>query len=52
MLLGFADFSITLVYVLCIASALVCVIYGVVNWNKGNGNGESRSEEMDKGGKS
>ena len=35
LVLGLGDFSIFLVYVLCIASAVLCVIYGVVNWNKG-----------------
>ena len=33
--MGFADGSITLVYVLCILSALMCVVYGLVNWNRG-----------------
>jgi len=33
--MGFADGSITLVYVLCILSALLCVVYGLVNWNRG-----------------
>lgn len=30
------DFQIILAYILCIASALICVIYGLVNWNKGS----------------
>lgn len=34
-MLGMGDFMIFLVYVLCIASALACVIYGIFNWNKG-----------------
>ena len=34
-MLGMGDFSIFLVYILCIASALACVIYGIINWNKG-----------------
>ena len=34
-MLGMGDFSIFLVYILCIASALACVIYGIFNWNKG-----------------
>ena len=34
-MLGMGDFSIFLVYVLCIASALACVIYGIFTWNKG-----------------
>ena len=40
-MLGMGDFSIFLVYILCIASALACVIYGIINWNKG---GETEEE--------
>jgi len=35
LMLGLGDLSIFLAYVLCIASALLCVVYGVINWNKG-----------------
>ena len=34
-MLGMGDFSIFLAYVLCIASALACIIYGIFTWNKG-----------------
>lgn len=34
-MLGLGDFSIFAVYVLCILSALACVVYGICNWNKG-----------------
>lgn len=34
-MLGFADGTITLVYLLCIGSALLCTVYGLVNWNRG-----------------
>ncbi|MFA5675608.1 MAG: symporter small accessory protein [Christensenellales bacterium] len=34
-MLGMGDFPTFLVYALCVLSALACVIYGVVNWNKG-----------------
>ena len=34
-MLGLGDFSIFLAYILCIASALACVVYGIFNWNKG-----------------
>lgn len=34
-MLGFADGWITLVYVLCILSALLCAVYGILNWNRG-----------------
>lgn len=32
---GLQDFSIFLVLALCILSAGFCVVYGVMNWNKG-----------------
>ena len=35
MLLGIPDFWIWSAFVLCLASAALCVIYGVINWNKG-----------------
>jgi len=34
-LFGIEDTYIWLVYLLCIASAVLCVLYGLVNWNKG-----------------
>ena len=42
-LLGIDDPIIVLVYLLCIFSALLCVIYGLVYWNK---EGESEEEEI------
>lgn len=41
-MLGIPDVSIWLAYILCIASAILCVVYGIVNWNKG---GEEASEQ-------
>lgn len=38
------DFSIFLAYFLCIASAVACVVYGVINWNKGR----EPEEELEK----
>ena len=35
MVLGIQDPSVWLAYVLSLASAGVCVVYGIVNWNKG-----------------
>ena len=34
--LGFDDPTIWLVYLLCILSALFSLIYGLINWNKGD----------------
>jgi hypothetical protein len=39
-MLGIPDISIFLAYILCIASALLCLIYGIIMWNKGGGEDE------------
>ncbi len=36
-MLGLPDIWILLAYVFSIGGALLCVIYGLINWNKGNG---------------
>ena len=41
-MLGIPDFSISLVYILCISSALLCLVYGIINWNKGG-----KADEVD-----
>ena len=33
-MLGFEGFGIFAAYVLSILSTLLCVVYGIVNWNK------------------
>lgn len=40
---GFGDFSIVSVYSLCILSAVLCIVYGIFNWNKG---GEPTEKEI------
>jgi hypothetical protein len=35
MFLGIQDIWVWLAYILCILSTLLCVVYGFVNWNKG-----------------
>jgi phosphoglycerate-specific signal transduction histidine kinase len=45
-MLGFTDGWIALVYIFCICSTLLCVIYGVVNWNKGFQNEEKQVAEV------
>ncbi|MFA0816620.1 MAG: symporter small accessory protein [Anaerofustis sp.] len=35
MFLGLNDFGIIAAYVLSILSTLLCIVYGIVNWNKG-----------------
>jgi hypothetical protein len=36
MLLGIDDPAIWSAYLLCILSAVFCIIYGIFNWNKGD----------------
>jgi len=45
MVLGIPDFWIWSAYLLCLASALACVVYGIINWNKGSGNEDHQIEE-------
>jgi hypothetical protein len=35
-MLGIEDKGVLTAYLLCIASAILCVIYGFINWNKGD----------------
>ena len=35
-MLGIDDPWIWSAYVLCLASTILCVIYGVINWNRGD----------------
>ncbi len=44
-MLGLGDFSIFAVYVLCVLSALTCVIYGIFTWNKGADKDEPEVEK-------
>lgn len=46
-MLGMGDFMIFLVYVLCILSALACVVYGIFNWNKGTDIEEPAEKEWE-----
>ncbi|MCD4830850.1 MAG: hypothetical protein K8R02_03460 [Anaerohalosphaeraceae bacterium] len=32
---GIEDKWVAAAYVLCILSTLLCVVYGIINWNKG-----------------
>lgn len=48
-MLGIPDLSISLAYILCIASALLCLVYGIIMWNKGGGDAEEiEIEEVSK----
>ena len=45
MLLGMQDFTIFLAYFLNIALVVLCLVYGIMNWNKG---GDPSEEELEK----
>ncbi len=32
---GIEDKYVSMVYLLCVASSLLCVVYGLINWNRG-----------------
>jgi len=44
-MLGINDPWILAVYLLCLCSAAACVIYGVLNWNKGGDNEPAEIKE-------
>ncbi|TYQ16083.1 UNVERIFIED_CONTAM: hypothetical protein Cloal_2586 [Acetivibrio alkalicellulosi] len=44
-MLGIEDFWVWSVYLLCILSTGACVVYGVLNWNKGGENEDVEIEE-------
>ena len=44
-MLGMGDFTIFAAYTLCILSALLCVGYGIVAWNKGADKDEPEVEK-------
>ena len=46
---GFGDFSIFAAFALCILSAVACVVYGIINWNKAGDEQVESTEEWDKG---
>ena len=35
-MLGIEDKWVALAYLLCILSTVLCVVYGIINWNKGD----------------
>ena len=45
-MLGLGDFSVSLVFVLLILSAILCVVYGAMNWNN-DGEEASLNKEAD-----
>ena len=35
-MLGIEDKYVALAYILCILSTLLCLVYGIINWNRGD----------------
>ena len=33
-MLGFADIWVAAAYILCIASTVLCIVYGLMHWNE------------------
>ncbi len=44
-MLGIKDPLIYSVYILCFLSAILCIVYGLVNWNKGAEKEEAEIKE-------
>lgn len=43
-MLGIADPWVALAYILCIVSALLCVVWGIIKWNKDDPDEEPEAE--------
>ncbi len=35
-MLGIEDKGVLAAYLLCISAAILCVVYGIINWNRGD----------------
>jgi hypothetical protein len=44
-MLGLGDIWVTFIFYLTILSVVLCVVYGIVNWNKGQDENELASKE-------
>jgi hypothetical protein len=44
-MLGIDDKYVAMAYLLCIASTFLCVIYGLINWNRGTET--AKKEDLD-----
>ena len=42
---GLQSAGVVLAYLLCILSAAACVVYGIINWNKGNHEGDTEHKK-------
>ncbi len=43
-MLGLGSFEMALAYILCIVASVICVIYGIINWNN---TGKTKEELQD-----
>jgi hypothetical protein len=43
---GIEDKYVAAAYILCVASTVLCIIYGVINWNKGNDQPQPSAEDV------
>lgn len=43
---GLGDFWVSCAFVLCILSVVVCAVYGIINWNKGNDDEMQQIDEV------
>ena len=46
MFLGIEGGWVALAYALCLASALLCIVYGAINWNRGAEDEAPRPEDV------
>jgi len=46
-MLGLGDFAVSLVFVLTILSMILCLVYGIANWNK-DGTEDAKVEEEER----
>ncbi len=47
MVLGIPDVWIWLAYVLCLGGTLLCVVYGIFNWNRGDDDLPKQNKEKE-----
>jgi len=43
-MLGIEDKYVDFAYILCVLSTLLCIVYGLINWNRGED--EVKSEDI------
>ncbi len=44
-MLGMGDWSVALAYWLNIVAVVICVVYGAINWNRGNDHFEDDTDQ-------